>query len=183
MKKVATAIKQNALTPLVNSLSGVLLKVLSPFKKGDFIEIDGQLGSVSKKGLLKTTITNLDGSYTLIENGRFYSSNLHNLSTKNIIRMDLSVSLCYNEDMNMAKEAILSFLNQNQKILKTPAPKLHVVRLKEKFVEIGIEPWCLLDSFIEMDQQLEDHLKLHLSSLGFQIELDELDYENIGVTA
>ena len=183
MKKVATAIKQNALTPLVNYISGVLLKVLSPFKKGDFIEIDGQLGSVSKTGLLMTTITNLDGTYTVIENARFYSRSLNNLSTKNIIRLDLSVSLSYHEDMNKAKEAILSFLKQNQKVLKTPAPKLHVARLKEEFVEISIEPWCLLDNFMELDQQLGDHLKLHLTSLGFQIELDELGYENIGVTA
>ncbi|MCE7994500.1 MAG: mechanosensitive ion channel family protein [Roseivirga sp.] len=183
MKQVATTIKQKALNPLVNSFSGVLLKVLSPFKKGDFIEIDGQLGAVAKQGLLKTTITHLDGSLATIDNSKFYSSSLHNLSTKNIIRLDLTVSLCYREDMSRAKESILSFLNQNTRILKTPAPKLHVTKLKEKFVEISIEPWCLLDSFMELDLELEDHLKLHLTSLGFQIELEELDYQNIGVTA
>lgn len=183
MKKVATTIKLKALTPLVNSFSGLLLKVLSPFKKGDFIEIDGQLGSVAKQGLLKTTLTHLDGSLTIIDNSKFYSTSLHNLTTKNIIRLDLSISLCYKEDVSRAKESILSFLNQNTRVLKNPAPKLQVIKLKEKFVEIGIEPWCLLDSFMELDQQLEDRLKLHLTSLGFQIELEELDYENIGVTA
>lgn len=183
MNQVAMTIKQKAFNPLVNSFSGMLLKVLRPFKKGDFIEIDGQLGSVAERGLLKTTITHLDGSLTIIDNSKFYSSSLHNLSTKNIIRLDLAVSICYNEDMSRVKESTLSFLNQNTRILKSPAPKLHVTRLKEKYVEISIEPWCLLDSFMELDQELEDHLKLHLTSLGFQIELEELDYENIGVTA
>lgn len=183
MNQVATTIKQKALNPLVNSVSGVLLKVLSPFKKGDFIEIDGELGSVAKQGLLKTTIMHLDGSSKVIDNSKFYSSSLHNLSTKNIVRLDLSVSLCYNEDMSQAKESILSFLLQNTRVLKTPAPKLQVTKLKEKYVELNIEPWCLLDNFMELDQELEDHLKLHLTSLGFQIELKELNYEHIGVTA
>lgn len=183
MNKVLTAIRKNALNPLVNSASGVLLKVLNPFKEGDFIEIDGQLGSVANKGLRKTTITNLDGSQMVIDNSRFYSRSLHNLSTKNIIRLDLSVSICYNEDMSRAKENILVFLNENIKILKTPAPKLQVVKLKDKYVEIGIEPWCLLDDFMELDQQLEDHLILYLTRLGFQVELDELEYESMAVTA
>ncbi len=183
MNQVATTIKQKALNPLVNSFSGVLLKVLSPFKKGDFIEIDGELGSVAKQGLLKTTITDLQGSKKVIDNSKFYSRSLHNLSTKNIVRLDISVSLCYNEDMSKAKESILSFLNQNTRILKTPAPKLQVSKLKERFVEISIEPWCLLDSFMELDQELEDHLKLHLTNQGFQVELTALDYEHIGVTA
>lgn len=183
MNEVLQAVKHNTLKPFLNASSGILLKVLRPFKEGDFIEIDGQLGSVVKKGLSQTTITNLDGLQMVIDNVRFYSRSLHNLSTKNIIRLDLCISICYDEDMSRAKESILSFLSLNKKILNTPAPKLQVSKLKDRFVEISIEPWCLLDDFMEIDQELEDQLTLHLTRLGFEIEVNELEYNTIGVTA
>lgn len=183
MNRIAAAIRQKAVLPLINIGSGILLKIVKPFKKGDFIEINGQLGSVSKKGLKQTLITNLDGSISTIENGKFYSGNLHNLTTKNIIRLSLSVNLCYTSDMARAKESITHFLNQTPKILQNPAPKLQVVRLKEKCVEINVQPWCLLDDFMELDQELQLELTQHLTAQGFPLKLEELDFENLGVSA
>ena len=183
MKKLASAVDHHVTSPLLNFFSGLLLKVSGPFRTGDFIEINGQLGSVKKKGLQKTIITNLDGSSTAIENGKFFTNELHNLSTKNIIRLSFSLNLCYDSDTRRAKETITQYLAEHSKVLTTPAPKLQVVKLKEKCVELSVQPWCLLDHYIELDHQLEERLKTHLLSLGFQLELDESEYENIGVTA
>jgi hypothetical protein len=38
MNEVLQTIKQNTLTPFFNASSGILLKVLKPFKEGDFIK-------------------------------------------------------------------------------------------------------------------------------------------------
>ena len=183
MNKVAHATEGHALSPLLNFFSGLLLRISGPFRKGDLIEINGQLGSVEKKGLQKTIITHLDGSSTAIANGQFFTKELHNLSTKNIIRLNFSISLSYDADMGKAKEIITEYLEQNEKVLPTPAPKLQVCKLKEKSVELSIQSWCLLDHFMELDHQLEERLKMHLVSLGFELEMDELAYENFGVTA
>jgi len=183
MKMIARAVESSAFTPLHNFLSGILLKISNPFKKGDFIEVDGQLGSVKKRGLNNTIITNLDGSITTIENGKFYKSSLHNLSTKNIIRLAIGVKLCYTTDMTRAKEAIHKFLVQDQRILDNPTPKLQVVKLEARFVEISIQPWCLLDDYMELDHLLENRLKDHLIGLGYEVKAEETSFENLGVTA
>lgn len=183
MNMIAKAASLKMISPLQNLLSGILLRISNPFKTGDFIEVDGQLGSVKKRGMQKTVISNLDGSFTVIENGKFYTSSLHNLSAKNIIRLAFTVKLCYTTDMVRAKEAINNFLSKNPKVLDTPAPKLQVVKLGEKFVEISVQPWCLLDHFLELDLQLGERLELHLASLGFQTQMAEDSYEQLGVTA
>lgn len=183
MKKIAQGVNHHVTSPLLNFFSGLLLKVTGPFRTGDFIEINGLLGSVKKKGLQKTIITNLDGSSTAIENGKFFTKELHNLSTKNIIKLSFSINLCYDTDMRRAKECITQYLAEHSLVLNTPAPKLQVIKLKEKCVELSVQPWCLLDHFIELDHQLEERLNTHLTALGFQLELDESEYENIGVTA
>lgn len=175
--------KSKVFRPVHNVLSGLLLKISNPFRKGDFIEINGQLGSVSKRGINKTIITNLDGTHTVIENGKFYQGNLHNLSTQNIIRLAFQINLGYHTDMSRAKEAIQNFLTAEDRILQTPAPKLQVVKLNPCFVELSVQPWCLLDHYMELDHQLELQLKQHLVGLGFEVKADESPYENLGVTA
>ena len=37
MNMIAKAVDSQAISPLVNFLSGILLKISTPFKKGDFI--------------------------------------------------------------------------------------------------------------------------------------------------
>ena len=183
MKMIANAVESNAISPLYNFLSGIFIKISNPFKKGDFIEIDGQLGSVKKRGINKTIIANLDGSFTMVENGRFYKGDLHNLSTKNIIRLAFTIDLCYTTNMTRAKEAITKFLLQDDRVLTKPLPKLQVVKLKEKYVEISVQPWCLLDNYMELDHQLEDRLKMHLIGLGYEVKTELNHFENLGETA
>lgn len=180
---IASSIESSAIAPLYNFLSGIFIKLSNPFRKGDFIEIDGQLGSVKKRGIQKTIIANLDGTFTMVDNGRFYQGDLHNLSTKNIIRLAFTIELCYNTDMTKAKDAINQFLSGDKRILRKPLPKLQVVKLKEKHVEICVQPWCLLDHYMELDHELEKQLKLYLLSLGYEVKTDESRYENLGVSA
>ena len=60
---------------------------------------------------------------------------------------------------------------------------MKVVKLKEKYVEISIQPWCLLDNYMELDHQLEDRLKMHLIGLGYEVKTEVNHFENLGETA
>ena len=183
MNKVTNTLKQKVWAPVVNTVSGILLKVSKPFKKGDFIEIDGQLGAVSKKGLQKTTITSLAGEAVTIANHKFYSKDLHNLSTKNIIRLEFNLCISYVDNMPQVKETILNFFSLSQKILNTPTPKLQVKKLKDEYVEICLQPWCLLDHYLELEHELETRLKQHLINQGFHLELEPIEFEGVRITA
>lgn len=172
------------ISSLRNFLSGVLLKVSNPFKKGDFIEIDGHLGAVKRCGLQKTLISNLDGSTAEIDNSKFYSGNLHNLSTENILRVTCTLNFEYTANMTSVKEDIHRFLQNNPQVLKNPAPRLHVSKLKEKSVEISIQSWCLLDHFVELDNSMEMQMRTWLTQKGFApIKKDFSSYKNLKVTA
>ena len=74
---------------LLNSFSGLVLCMAKPFKKGDFIQIDGKLGSVENIVLRKTLLKSPEGDLSFVENSKFHLKTLHNLSSKKIIRIDL----------------------------------------------------------------------------------------------
>lgn len=178
MSSLGNKIQNIAIRPLTNLGSGLLLRVLSPFSKGDFIEIDDQLGSVEKSGLQTTTIKKLGGGEMKIENTVFFKKHVKNLTDKNIICLEMSIGIGYDSNMTRVKEQVIHFFNQQERLLDLPTPKIHVSKIKSDFVELVIKPWCLLDDFLELDSTLEDDLKKHLVANNFIVENEMAPYSN-----
>lgn len=156
-------------------LSGVMIRVLNPFKKGDLIEINGQLGSVEHKGYQSTTLKNIEGERFEIANTFFYTHELHNLSNQSIINVDMLVSVELASDMVIVKEMILNYLKNRSMLLKHPSPKVSVKRIKDKHVELGIKVWCSLEKYLEVDSQIETLLKEYLKGNGINLEVEKVE--------
>ena len=64
---------RKALQPMLEVFSGLLIRATSPFRKGDFIEIDGRLGSVEHKGIRFTILRSIDGEPVHVPNTLFFT--------------------------------------------------------------------------------------------------------------
>ncbi|MBO3700440.1 mechanosensitive ion channel family protein [Roseivirga sp. E12] len=166
-------IQSSLLAPLSNIGSGILLRLLKPFSIGDFIEIDGQVGSIERSGLQKTTIKKVDGSELKVNNSIFYQRDLHNLTSKNIIALDLKIGVSYQSNMTKVKEEIMTFFTQHERLLNSPKAKIQVSKIKNDFVELSIKPWCLLDDFLDLDAHLESQLAQYLVSKNVVLEEEQ----------
>ncbi len=163
-------IQSALLAPLSNIGSGILLRLLRPFSIGDFIEIDGQVGSIQRSGFQRTTIKKVDGSEIKVNNSIFYQRDLHNLTSKNIIALELTIGVSYQSNMTKVKEEIMAFFTQNKRLLNSPKAKIQVSKIKNDFVELSIKPWCLLDDFLALDANLESQLMEYLISKNLILE-------------
>ena len=170
MSSISHNIQNSLLNPLSNIGSGLLLRVFKPFRIGDFIEVDGKVGSIEKSGFQKTTIKRIDGTETKVNNTIFYKRELHNLSAKNIISLDLTIRVSYQSNMTKVKDEIMNFFTQNHQVLNSPKAKIQVSKIKNDFVELSVKPWCLLDNFLELDATLEAQLVQYLLSKNVVIE-------------
>ena len=120
---------------LLNTAGGFFLFLKSPFRIGDFIELGGKIGSVTKKSFFGSDIETVDGKSVHLDHRYFLFEKLNNLSNQNIIRLDLSINICYSEDMGKVKTDINNFLDTQPSILKSPKPKITVVKLHQNYVE------------------------------------------------
>lgn len=158
--------------PLINSISGVAISLFNPFKEGDFIEIDGKLGSVENLGIRRTAIKTPEGQIATIENRHFYLKQLHNLSSENIIRLDLKLTVHLDTNMKELKDEILTFLSDKEYILNSPSPKIQVTKIQRQHIDLLIRPWCLLDDFLELDTKLEKLLTEHITKGLIEIKTE-----------
>jgi small-conductance mechanosensitive channel len=169
MRTIPHKLNVPLISHLVNLGSGLLLNLLKKFKPGDFIEINGEIGSVTSKKLASSQIKTVDGEIISIDNSTFFLGSMYNLSKENIIRLDLKLDICYTENIPLIKEAILSFLESQSGLISAPKIKISVSKLKENFVELEVSPWCALDNFLTLDHQLEMLLIQNLSIKGFKV--------------
>lgn len=93
-----------------NAFSGLLLFVERPFRKGDWVQLDGHYGTILNIGWLTTTLKNVTGQEVFISNQLIYSGSFINYSgtgkRRVIIRSDVLPDTDAGSLETIAKEEI-----------------------------------------------------------------------------
>jgi len=73
--------------------AGLLILMFKPFKVGDLVEIQNQLGIVRDIGMINTHVELFDVKMAIIPNGIAISDILINHSFKGLVRVDTQISM------------------------------------------------------------------------------------------
>lgn len=130
---------------LSNLAAGLTIIFTRPFRVGEFISIVGEEGQVEMISLFNTVLSHPDMSRIVIPNRKIVGEILHNYGQ--IRQVNLAVGVAYNTDLSAALACINELLDTNQKILRDPAPLVHVITLADSSVNIGIRPWVSVDDY------------------------------------
>ena len=107
-----------------NFVAGMLLLLQQPFDIGNVIEISGITGTVLNVDLRATEIKTLDGKIVLIPNADVYSSPITNYSRETNRRLDLSIGVACDADLELARETALDTVARIEGVLADPAPQV-----------------------------------------------------------
>ena len=94
---------QNALS---NVAGGLLVMGTKPFKKGDFVTIDGMTGVVDEITMVYTRFHTVDNRSVLIPNAKVSSATVENYSSYPKRRLEMTVSASYEADPERVMEAL-----------------------------------------------------------------------------
>jgi len=86
-----------------NLVSGFIIAIRQPFKEGDLIETNSQLGFVNKISLRTTDIVTFQGQNIMIPNKEIFEKPITLYST-GYRRVDLPVGISYGEDLQTVEE-------------------------------------------------------------------------------
>ena len=132
---------------LSNFAGGILILILKPFVVGDYVSVCGCEGTVAVISLFYTTLHTVDNRNVVLPNGSLSNSNITNYSANEIRRVDMSVDVGYGSDLKKAREVIMDILNQDERILKDPAPVVAVDNLGDSGVTILMRPWVKCEDY------------------------------------
>ncbi len=106
-----------------NFVSGIIILFERPIKVGDRIEVGDIYGDVVNISMRSTTIVTNDNIAIIVPNSDFISSKVTNWSfTDKKVRFNIPVGVSYNEDPEKVRKILLQVADEEDNILKSPAP-------------------------------------------------------------
>jgi len=125
-----------------NLVAGTLLLLQQPFAIGELIEVKGYAGKVQDISLRATELRTFDGLLVYIPNADVYTSPLTNLSRVPQRRIELSIGVAYNTDLDRATEVALSAIREIPGVIADdPAPQVVFRKFADSAIEFGLYYW------------------------------------------
>lgn len=132
---------------LSNFAGGVLILAFKPFKIGDVINSQGEVGTVERIDILHTHLKTADNRVVVMPNGALANSNLTNITHEPKRRMDFSVGIAYDADLKKAKQVIADVFEKDERVLKEDGVLIFVSALADSSVNLAVRVWANNDEY------------------------------------
>lgn len=152
-----------------NFISGLFILLERPIRIGNEVNISGTEGFVEEVRIMSTLIRTYAGQRVRIPNINVFTSTLINYEAYSIRRIDYLIGIRYNDDANVAINAIRERIDAEPFALVNPEPIIFVSNLGDNSVDIAIRFWVPTQEFYTIKFQLLNSLKIAVEAKGIQI--------------
>ena len=164
---------------LSNIASGVMLLFLRPFRVGDYVNANGNEGTVEEIALFTTDFTTYDGLYLSVPNSSVWGGRIINYTRNPMRRHDIVVGISYNDDIDRAQQVLLEVVRDDERVLdesQAPtAPQILVRELADSSVNLGVRFWTSGDDYWPANFELRKALKQAMDQHGITIPYPQVD--------
>jgi small conductance mechanosensitive channel len=160
---------------LTNFAGGVLILLFRPFKVGDLIEAQGYMGHVEVVSIIVTKIVTFDNKQVIIPNGSISNGSITNLSEKGFLRVDMKMGVAYNSDIRKAREVLMRVMEENDNVLKDPAPSVNVLDLGDSAIILAVRPFANTADYWSVRFDVMERGKRALDEAGIVIPFPQRD--------
>jgi len=148
---------------LANFAGGVLIMLFKPFRVGDLIEAQGELGVVKEIEIFTTKMVTPQKKLVIIPNGALSNGNITNFTAEGILTIFHEIGVSYDADIKKTKEVLMGVLTAQEKVLKDPPPMVEVCALADSSVNFAVRPsvkagdyWPVYFATLEKSKQALD---------------------------
>ncbi len=160
---------------LSNFAGGVLIMIFKPYKIGDFIEAQGEMGVVKEIEIFTTKLNTTDNKEVIIPNGTLSNGNITNYSTEKTRRIDITMGVSYDADIKQTKDLLMKIMTDHPNILKEPAPIVVLGELADSSVNFKMRPWTLTEYYWLVYFEIMETCKIELDKAGIEIPYPQMD--------
>ena len=156
--------------------SGVLLLTFRPYKVGDLVSIGGgNTGTVEEIQIFNTVLATLDNKRIIVPNGVVTSNVITNISGQGTVGVELTYGIGYNDNIDLARKAILDVAERCPYILDDPKTGVVVAELADSSVNLATRPFCKSEDYWDAFFYMQEHVKKEFDKQGISIPFPQMD--------
>lgn len=154
---------------LSNIAAGVMLIMFRPFKKGDFIEAAGQMGTVKEVSIFTTEIASIGNVQVIVPNATIWGTAITNYSTYEHRRAEWTFGVGYGANLLDAETIIRDTIMADPRSLSEPEPFIQVNNLGESSVDFLVRVWVASSDYFAYQADMKRAVKEALDKGGVDI--------------
>lgn len=160
---------------LSNIAGGVIIMLFKPFHVGDYVTSGLGNGTVVDIGIFYTKLNTPDNIVISVPNSALSNSAISNYSAKSTRRVDISLSISYDSDIDLAKKVLLASAETHDLVLKDPAPVVYVTEQADSSINLQLRAWVNNADYWTVKFDLTEDTKKVLDKFSISIPYPQLD--------
>lgn len=165
---------------LTGVASGVMLVMFRPIKVGDFVEVNGQMGTVKDITIFTTELASLDNVQIIMPNSEVWGNTITNYSVYDTRRAEWTFGVSYGSDLAKAEEIIRATIMGDPRSMTDPEPFLQVNMLNDSSVDFLVRVWVNAADYFQYQADMKRQVKEAFDAGGIEIPFPTQTVHHIG---
>lgn len=158
---------------LSNFAAGIIILLFKPYQVGDWVEVQEKFGKVVDIQIFNTIVTTPGKKTLIIPNGEVIGGIVTNFSKEGIIRMELNVTMPYEESFPKVKEVIMKELMSIENVLREPVPEIGIENFESHNIILAVRPYTEPDNYWEVYYEAYAKIKKAFSNNNIKVAYSE----------
>ena len=125
-----------------NFISGLLLLLERPVRKGDFIDVGGVLGTVEDIGLRATHVISREGVTMIVPNANLVTSLVINHSVPtNARRINIRIGVAYDTDIDHTVKVLMKVADDEPMVMDDPPHEVRHMGFLDSAIDLTLVAW------------------------------------------
>lgn len=138
---VALAIGLALKDSFANLANGILIIVNKPFRRGDFVSINGIEGKVHNIKLLTVELITFANVKIVMPNSTVLNGNVINYSALAIRRLDMEFTVAYGSNMDKVEETLRKVAQEHPQVLKSMKINIYMKSHDNSAITYAVKVW------------------------------------------
>lgn len=163
---------------LSNFAAGIMLLTFRPFRVGQVVKINDELGVVDEIELFNTTLDTFDKRRIVMPNSQIFGNTIENISHHAERRVDVNVGVEYAADLDKTREVLSAACESlKEKMIEGEGRgyQIYLWELGDSSVNWIVRFWTQADNYWPVREQLTRAVKMHLDDAGLGIPFPQMD--------
>ena len=161
---------------LSNLAGGIMVLLSKPFEVGDFIESEGNIGTVVSVDLAYTTIVTPDNKEVFVPNSHISAAKIINYNRLGKRRLELKFTASYDAPTATVKEAIREVVDaQGELVLADPEPVILLSEYQSSSIQYTVRVWVEAENYWTVNGNINEGVRESFARHGVEMTYDHLN--------
>jgi small conductance mechanosensitive channel len=166
---------------LSNFAAGILILIFKPYRVGDWVEVQEKFGKVEEIQIFNTIIGTPGHKTLIIPNGQVIDGIVTNFSQKGHIRVELEVTMPYEESFPKVEKLLRETVLQHSLVLNDPEPEIGILTFDSHSIILSVRPYCEPDNYWTVVYDVNKSIKQAFHEQNVKVAYSEgVEIGNIG---